>query len=397
MTKKIFYIDRFTFYATKIFEDLAKIILNDPNFEIFFIGPHKKNDNTWLSANDTNNSKRIWNFAHYVRKLYFYIKHEKPDISHFSFEWRMFGPLYATLKFPLLLFLLRVGTSTKIIVNLHALLISKYSGTWQIAGDITPSKIPKPLFSIFLKFFIKIICILSHKIIVDTPNSKLGLIEFFGINKQKIIVNDLFIPPAKFASTTEKKLNFLKQFHDKKIILCFGVISPRKSLDVIIQAFAKISEKIPDHLLVIAGLTTPDFNNYKIMLQELTKKLQIQDNVVFTGFVDDENSETLFEIADMALYLYYPVPDISGAIFPAIYHGTPCIVSEGEYFSYLFSENDVIFTKYDDKNQLSKKILDLVIIPELKNTLKENMKILSDKIHKQPTANEYYKLYRSIF
>ena len=135
MKKKIFYVDRFTNYSSKLFETLQEIISEEKDYEIFFIGPYKKDDRTWLSDSYVKNSKQIWNFAHYVRKLYTYIKIEKPSITHFSFEWRMFGPITATIKFPFLLLFLRMGTKTKIIVNLHGLFVTKRELKWKIIAD----------------------------------------------------------------------------------------------------------------------------------------------------------------------------------------------------------------------------------------------------------------------
>lgn len=395
--KKIFYVDRFTNYSTKIFEDLQEIVSNEKNYQVFFIGPQTKDDRTWLSDNYVTNAKRIWNFAHYVRKLYAYTKIEKPNIIHFSFEWRMFGPIIATIKFPFLLLLLRIGTKTKIIVNLHALLISKHEFKWKIIDDVIPQKIPRLIFTVFMKIFIKSVCKSSHKIIVDAPRSKLGLIEFYGIKKEKIVVNELIIPPDKFIINSEKKAKFDKQFSGKKIILCFGVISPRKSLDIIIKAFNAISEKLLDHVLVIVGLTTDDYKTYEHMLHELVAQFNIKNKVIFTGFVDDEDAEILFEMAEMALYIYYPVPDISGAVFPAIYHNTPCIVTEGEYFSYLFSKKDVLFVEYKNENQLSSLILKLANDDSLKEELQHRMKILAKKISKSTTASQYFETYKNIF
>ena len=389
--------DKFTFYSAKIFEDLTKIMPNDDHFDFFFIGPHEKNDHTWLSDNPPQNAKQIWYFGHYVRKLFSYIKKEKPDIVHFSFEWRTFGPVYATLKFPFLLFLLRFGTNTKIIFNPHAIAINKYEKDWRVLEYILPKKYPKFIFILFVKVLMKTLCTLSHKVIADTPASKLGLKEFYGIPEEKITVNEFIIPPNDTIINNEKKEKFSKQFIQKNIILCFGVISPRKSLDSIIRAFSKVAKDIPDHILVIAGLTTDDNKIYENMLRELTITLEVKDRVFFTGFVDDEESEILFDMAEMALYIYRPHSETSGTLFPAIYHNTPCIVTESILFYHIFSENDVLFTKYNDENQLSKQILKLATNSELKTELKHNMKKLSDKILEQSTANEYFKTYQGFF
>ena len=150
MSVKIFYIDRFTHYTTQIFSDLQKIISNNNNYEILFIGPQKNDDKSWLSENSIKNEKRIWKYGHYIRNLYNFIKQEQPDIVHISFEWRMFGPRIATLKLPFLLLLLRIFTKTKIILSLHPATLSKENSKWIIMKEALPPKIPRFLFDICL-------------------------------------------------------------------------------------------------------------------------------------------------------------------------------------------------------------------------------------------------------
>jgi glycosyltransferase involved in cell wall biosynthesis len=391
---KIFYVDRFTHYTTQIFTDLQKIISNNKNYEILFIGPQKNNDKSWLSENTIKGEKRVWRYGHYIGNLYNFIKQEQPDIVHISFEWRMFGPRMATLKLPLLLLLLRVFTRTKIILSLHPATLSKENSKWIIMKEALPPKIPRFLFDAFVKFFIKSLCNLSHKIIADTFLQKSGLTEFYKINPEKIFVAPLIFPPSNVEINFEKKKKFDSQFYNKKIILCFGVISPRKSIHTIIKAFANISDKIQDHVLVIAGMTTDDYKPYEKMLRNLVSQYNLENQVFFTGYIDDEETEILFDLAKIAFYVYYPSADAGGSVFYAIYHKVPCIVSTGGYFDELFSKDDALFVEYDDENHLSKAILELSTNADLKSRLHLKMDNFSKKISTESTAIGYFDVYK---
>ncbi len=396
MPVKIFYVDRFTHYSTQIFTDLQKIISNNNDYEILFVGPQKNNDKSWLSENDIQGEKRVWEYGHYIRNLYNFIKQEKPDIVHISFEWRMFGPRFATLKLPLLLLLLRVFLKTKIILSLHPATLSKERSKWIIMKEILPPKIPRFLFDNFVKFFIKSLCHLSHKIIADTFLQKSGLNEFYKINSEKIFVAPLIFPPSNVRINFEKKKKFDSQFYNKKIILCFGVVSPRKSIHTIIKAFANISDKIQDHVLVIAGMTTNDYKPYEKMLRNLVSQHNLENRVFFTGYIDDEETEILFDLAKIALYVYYPSADAGGSVFYAIYHKVPCIVSTGGYFDELFAHDDALFVEYNDENHLSKAILELSTNDDLKSQIQKKMDDFSKKISNESTAVKYFEIYQKI-
>lgn len=393
---KIFYVDRFTDFTTQIFKDLQKIISNEKNFEIIFVGPHEKDTVDWMSTHYVDNAKRVWYYGHYVRKLYSYIKNEKPDIVHISFEWRMFGPLLASLKFPLLLLLLRFGTRTKIIVDFRSPMISKQDSKWKIMDDMVPIKIPRFILETFTKIFVKSVCGLCHKVVVDAEGNKLGMMEFYGINAQKIEVNKLILPQKPIVNNLNKSKKFNDQFQNKKIILCFGVISKRKSYDLIINAFKTISDKIPDYILVFAGLTTDDAKPYENMLREMVSKLDLNSRVFFTGYIDDEEAHILFEMAKIALYIYRPYPESSGALFFAIHHYTPSIVTNSETFTQILEKNDAIFVEYANLEQLSNAILKLATDEDLRSEFGIRLKSLSERISKESSAIKYFELYKKL-
>ena len=394
--KKIFYVDRFTDFTTQIFKDLQKIMANEKNFEITFVGPHENDAVDWMSTHYVENAKRVWYYGHYVRELYFYIKNEKPNIVHISFEWRMFGPLLASLKFPLLLLLLRFGTNAKIITDFRSPMISKQDSKWKIMDDMVPMKIPRFILEIFTKIFVKSVCGLCHKVVVDAEGNKLGMIEFYKIKPEKIEVNKLILPQKLMVNNPDKSKKFHDTFRNKKIILCFGVISKRKSYDLIINAFKTISDKIPDYVLVFAGLTTDDAKPYESMLREMVSKFNLNSRVFFTGYVDDDDAHILFDMAEIALYIYRPYPESSGALFFAIHHYTPSIVTNSETFTQILAKDDAIFVEYADLEQLSNSILKLATDEDFRSKFKIKLKSLSEKISKESSAVKYFELYKKL-
>ena len=103
----------------------------------------------------------------------------------------------------------------KIILSLHPATLSKENSKWIIMKEALPPKIPRFLFDAFVKFFIKSLCNLSHKIIADTFSQKSGLIEFYKVNIEKIHVAPLIFPPNNVKISIEKKKKFRKERGNK--------------------------------------------------------------------------------------------------------------------------------------------------------------------------------------
>ena len=76
----------------------------------------------------------------------------------------------------------------------------------------------------------------------------------------------------------------LKADLTEKIVVAAGRISPVKAFDQLIKVWPKIKNQFPDWQLHIYG---EDYLNTKLQLQELVEKLQLEDQVIFKGSVDD--------------------------------------------------------------------------------------------------------------
>ncbi len=392
MVLKIFFIDRFVTYSVNTFKSLQKLVSKENKIQITFVGPDEKNAH-WLSYHSVDNSVKVWSYGNYLRRLHNYIKKSKPNIVHFSFELRTYGPLLTVIKFPVLLLLIKL-TNTKIIVSLHNIMIFKENGKWKILQDV-PLKIPRFMLKIMIRVFVRLICALSDKIIVGTRISKLGLVEFFGINKEKIEIIPLGIGTEDLTKNENLEYEFRKKFKGKKILLCFGNISPRKGQEIVIKAFKRFAEKIPDYMLVIAGRSTSGFESYEKKLHQLVKKLSLENRIFFTGFVSDEEIEVLFKMCEIAIFVYKPMPGTSHALTFAIKHNKPVIVSNIDVFKEILG-NVGLFVEPDNETQLSdvmeKAITDKNSIYEFQQQMKNIAKNFSWDI----SAKNHLRVYNEV-
>ena len=92
---------------------------------------------------------------------------------------------------------------------------------------------------------------------------------------------------------------------DKPYVLYVGTIEPRKNLTGLLESFALLkSRKVFQGQLVVVGMKGWMVEN----TGELIKKLGIGQDVIFTGFVSDEQLRQLYNMAELF-------------VFPSFYEG----------------------------------------------------------------------------
>ena len=390
MKKKVFFVDRYISYSTNLFRSLEQICPTN-ELDLSFIGPKQVNLEKF-STNILPNTKRIWTPNSYNKQIYDFIKKEKPDLTHFSFELKTYGKISSLWKFPYLLFLLK--NRTKIVLTLHNILVFNINGQWDIQSYFL-KKIPKFLIKFFLKIFFKIICDFSEKIIVGTFIGKKALIEFYGIEEKKIEVVQFGIS-EKNQINISKQDRFQKLFLNKKIILCFGVISPRKGQDVIIKAFDKIEHSLPNHILVIAGKAPNEFSSYEKDLHKISENLKRKNKIYFTGLIDDDEIDILFDLSEIAMYLYRPMSSSTYALTYALQYEKPVIASKLETFFEILGKDYPLLVDFDDIESLANSIQSLCNNALMQRDLKQKIQLLKKQFSWKKSAEKNLEIYKKL-
>ena len=394
MKKKIFFIDGLiNISAAQIFLFLQKIISDKKDFELFFLS--SKNDAAkWPYTQFPLNLIRIWENDSYVRKLFTFFKNNKSSVIHLFFELRMFGTLKSAIRFPFLLYLLK-RTNAKIILTLYNPFIFRKENSWQIIDNV-PFNIPTFIMKVLIHLYVKSICGSSHKIIVENNIVKSGLVEYFDITSDKIIVINHAVPQDKRVILTTAREKYHDKFSNKKIILCFGVISPRKGQSNAIRAFKIIEDKLPNHILVIAGRRTPEFLLYEKSLLNTIAELNLQKKVFFLGEIGEEEVNVLFEISDIALFPYHPAIYGSGAFSFALQYEKPSIVTSIDTFKEILGDDGGIFVDPNDDEQLAEAIFKLSTDFKLREEIMDNMKTISKSRSCDIVASKHFEIYKQI-
>lgn len=161
---------------------------------------------------------------------------------------------------------------------------------------------------------------LTKKILVVSNSTADDVIRNYPKYKDKVKVTNL--GPKNFgealAFSTLKDLNITKPY-----FLFVGTLEPRKNLRRLLYAYASLSESVRDKTsLVITGCVGWG----RQQIPELVKMLNIKNNVVITGYIDNKIMATLYKHAEflalVSIYEGFGLP-----IIEANYYGTPVLTS----------------------------------------------------------------------
>jgi glycosyltransferase involved in cell wall biosynthesis len=207
----------------------------------------------------------------------------------------------------------------------------------------------------------------DSKYVVALTEEEKGQYQKMGVslNKIKIIPNgmDLSIPLSVKKGNFRKKHGITKE---EKIILYLGRIDKIKGIDLLITAFSRLSWDLKNVKLVIVGPS----NSYQTSLIKLTKELNIDNNVLFTGPLYNINKFEAYCDADV-----YTLPSryetFPNTVLESCACGTPVILTDKCGISDLIKDSVGLVVPCEKKS-LKIALVELLENDEFRNRLSNN-------------------------
>jgi len=184
---------------------------------------------------------------------------------------------------------------------------------------------------------------------------------------------------------------------NKRVILYFGVLSPRKGLEYLLEAYAKIAYKYPDCVLIISGFEPAYYKGYTRTLKRLVEKLKIEERVICTGFVSYEEVHELLTIAKLVILPYLYSTSASGPLSLAIQYHKPTIVTNTEFFrEALKNGEEAILVSPKNPEMLSLAITTLMEDEDLAAKFTKNLRVKAENWSWEKVARMTLKLYYDV-
>jgi glycosyltransferase involved in cell wall biosynthesis len=261
--------------------------------------------------------------------------------------------------------------------------------------DVFPLSFPgysAKLENLIYKYWLPKIVPKLDKVITISHHSKKDICEYLTMPESKISVTQL-ATDARFRPLPDKIVTpVLSQHHlEEPYILYVGSIEPRKNLVRLLKAFAQTNKKLPQFKLVIVGAR----NYWKSSpVAETVKEFSLQDQVVFTGYIPDEDLPAIYNGAYLfcfpSLYEGFGLP-----VLEAMACGTPVITSNTSSLPEVAGDAALLVDPYQVED-IATGMENVLENPSLTLELKTKGLERAKQFTWEKTARETIKVYQEI-
>ncbi|GEM_PF-2193864 len=218
-----------------------------------------------------------------------------------------------------------------------------------------------------------------------------NIIKETKINKAKIKRIYNFVDLKKFSPNK-------KGFKEKlgitgPMVLFVGKLIPNKGVEYLIRSAAIVKRDVPNVKYVLVGPMSFEYQGENKWIN-LVKKLGLEDTIIFTGALSDEELPYAYASADV--FCFPTLKESFGIVLiEAMASGLPIITSKLDTLMEVVKDASILVDPYNVHN-ISDKVSDLLKSKKIRTKLIKSSLLNSRKFNTKKTINEYSKLYNLI-
>jgi glycosyltransferase involved in cell wall biosynthesis len=216
----------------------------------------------------------------------------------------------------------------------------------------------------------------SERLIVMSQYSSRVLQEVFKVPARKIDLIPHGIPNLPFEEPDKYKERISCQ--GKSVLLTFGLLSPNKGFESVIQAMPRILASHSNAVYVIAGATHPHIraregDRYRFELQALAKKLGVEQQVLFVNrFVTHEEMASLVGSADVYITPYcHEAQAVSGTLAYAMGAGKAIISTPYWHAAEVLDHGRGVLVPFENSAAIATAAIALLADDEARQAMRE--------------------------
>ena len=240
------------------------------------------------------------------------------------------------------------------------------------------------------------ICKKASRLIVMSHKAIQFLTDAYTLPQEKLTLLEHGVPDLNFKQAeSKKKLGW----EEKKVLLTFGLLSRNKGIETVIKALPEVVKKHPDTLYMVLGKTHPNVirfsgEEYRNYLRRLIKSLDLENHVFFLNeFVSQKDLFLYLSATDIYITPYINEAQItSGTLSYAVGVGAAVVSTPYWHAQELLSDGRGRLFEFDNSDQLSAIILELLDNPDLLKSLRTKTYEYGRKITWPKIGKEYVKL-----
>ena len=242
---------------------------------------------------------------------------------------------------------------------------------------------------------------LSDRLIVMSQLSSQFLQEIFKVPGSKIDLVPHGVPDLPFLDPNFYKDRF--GVEGKAVLLTFGLLSPNKGIENVIQAMPQILSKHANVVYLVAGATHPHIlrregDKYRTSLQALAKEVGVESQVIFHDrFVSPEEMAEFIGAADIYITPYrHEAQVVSGTLAYALGAGKAIISTPYWHAIELLDDRRGALVPFQDPDAIAQKTIDLLTTPALRHAMRKRAYLYARDMVWKKSAQGYMESFARV-
>src|SRR5580704_13966208 len=242
---------------------------------------------------------------------------------------------------------------------------------------------------------------LSDRLIVMSQLSSQFLQEIFKVPGSKIDMVPHGVPDLPFLDPNFHKDRF--GVEGKAVLLTFGLLSPNKGIENVIQALPKILSRHANVVYIVAGATHPHIlrregDRYRESLQALAREVGVESQVIFHDrFVSPEEMAQFIGVADIYITPYrHEAQVVSGTLAYALGAGKAVISTPYWHAVELLDDRRGALVPFQNPGAIAQKAIELLDTPALRHAMRKRAYLFAREMVWKRVAQGYMESFARV-
>ncbi len=206
---------------------------------------------------------------------------------------------------------------------------------------------------------------LSSRLVVMTERCRQTLLNTYSVSSEQVDLIHHGIPDRPDVDQASLKEQF--DVEGRPVALTFGLLSPGKGIEHVLQAIPEIIQHFPDFIYLVLGATHPSLmreqgERYRISLERMAKDLRITKHVSFYNrFVEIDELTEFIGAADLYITPYLNVQQaVSGTLAYAFGCGQAVISTPYWHAEELLADGRGVLVPFANSKAIADEVVGLL-------------------------------------
>lgn len=240
---------------------------------------------------------------------------------------------------------------------------------------------------------------LAARFIVMTERGRRMLMEIHRVEPERIDLIPHGIPDMPFVDPSFYKDHF--GVEGKKVLLTFGLLSPGKGIEYVLQALPEVIKVEPNLVYIVLGATHPNLireqgETYRLRLERMVAELGLKKHVIFYNrFVEREELKEFLGAADIYITPYINKAQVtSGTLAYAFGCGKAVISTPYWHAEELLADGRGVLVPFRDPAAIARALIDLLTDSVKRDNMRKQAYLLGRQMVWNQLAHAFLESFR---